>query len=50
MFKVKSHFIGSFKVGDNIYYNCVILSRLYGYFNSGTEEQTEEQKSICLDQ
>ena len=44
MFKVKNNFAGSFKVSDNIEYNCKILNQLYEYFKSGTEEQ---KKHLC---
>lgn len=44
MFTVKSHFIGSFKVGDNICYNLGILKVLYSYFDVSEES---EQKLLC---
>lgn len=37
MFKVKSDFIGDFKLGDNINYNLKILSLLYKYRSDSTE-------------
>ncbi len=39
MFKVKSDFMGSFKVGDNINYNFRILSLFYGFQSNSTEEK-----------
>lgn len=35
---VKSHFIGSFKVGDNICYNLKILKLLYSHLEDSEEE------------
>ncbi len=37
MFKVKSDFMGNFKVGDNINYNLKILSLLYDFQSNSTE-------------
>ncbi len=41
MFIVSSHFIGNFKLGDNINHNLRILRLLYRYFEAG--EPTEQQ-------
>ena len=34
MFKIKSNFVGNFKIGDNIEYNCEILKHLYKCLNN----------------
>ena len=39
MFKVKSDFMGSFKVGDNINHNLRILSLFYGFQSNSIEEK-----------
>lgn len=39
MFKVKSNFMGDFKLGDNINHNLEILSLLYTYQANGTGYQ-----------
>lgn len=38
MFEVKSHFIGNFKVGDNINHNIKILTLLYEYYDHESDE------------
>jgi hypothetical protein len=39
MVKIKSKFIGDFKIGDNINYNLEILALLYDRFNNGDQKQ-----------
>ena len=39
MFKVASNFFGSFKIGDNINYNLVILRQLYKCLNDLKKEE-----------
>ncbi len=41
MFTVSSHFIGSFKLGDNINHNLRIITLLYRYFEAGEETERE---------
>ena len=44
MFKVESHFIGKFKIGDNINYTLKVLSLLYYYFDKGNDK---EKQLLC---
>jgi hypothetical protein len=44
MFTVKSHFMGSFKIGDNICYNLDILKLLYKHFDT---VEIEQKKLLC---
>lgn len=44
MFKVESHFIGKFKIGDNINYTLKVLSLLYYYFDKGNDR---EKQLLC---